>query len=663
MASQEPETVDSLKSRYADLCDEDETPGELADFDGFQEAAPPQISEDEPIISMETSDVLDHDGTWFRANVQSKRIRNRSSSGTVNSGSDDPESAETTRPKKKRQPHASLFTNKTAMSSGLQTTVLIAQEDMDRDSLLGASSKPMSHDPLAISKSLTSMNLDQLQVKDVRINRRRNLVAVEFKNSECAGIALLLEQQTFGPFAVKCYRPAVDSKDVCWGVIGPVHLDVGLDDLFSEIHCEDFQVLHVFRLSKFSTGRKEDSLSIKIGFSGTVLPQNVKVGFMSFPVRAFNEPPLRCYRCQRPGHMASGCTAPRRCVICGGDHRKEDCMATAPRCANCRGPHSASSKDCSFNQDAKRVQQLVKQGMTYRSAARRVTRDRQEIQVAPPFAESPRHFSVSQANTSPQEITQSTGYRDALTQSAVKSVGPRLVHAAADVHQSQGSYYIPRRYPRVPAATFVATAASPLHSQSVSVPLSPAPVVVAAPAESAPSQSSWEEALLDKCEALISRNLEQILKVWEEKLLSRCESALLNTCEPRLLAVCKEKSFTSVVQQCEQALVDKCENAISATVSSLFTKMSALLVELFSLNFVNEGQHERQLLLIGLIRNHFGPTISEPLLQKQQKVASAALSPTVASGTTSKAVRPVLSSQSQKTKSNSSASSRPARKP
>ena len=657
MASQEPPDPDvgSLKSRYADLRDDDDAI-EVADFDGFQEASCLPDSGDSPVISMETSDVLD--GTWFRANGQSKRIR--AGSDVSACGSDGVEPVVDSPPKRMRQQQKSLLANKTTLSRGLQTTVLISQEDLDRGTLLGASSKKFSLDPIAISKSLKTLGFDETQVKDIRINKHRNLVAIEFVTPECSGISVLLDNQSFGPFAVKCYRPAVDSVDVSWGVIGPLHFDIDLDELLSEISCEGFQVVRLLRLPRFASGKKEDSLSVKIGFSGPELPRSVKLGLMSFPVRVFNEPPLRCYRCQRPGHMASGCNAPRRCVVCSADHRKEECTASHPLCANCKGPHSASSKDCTFNQDAKRVQQLVKQGMTYRSATRKVTVDRREIQVGPDFGGSPTHVSVSQSTSPPQFPTQDNSYSAALTGGGVDSLGPQIVSTVADVHQSQGSYYIPRRYPRVPAATFVDVV-----SPSAATPVTPAPLIVPSAAE-ALCQSTWEKTIMEKCETLIMQKLGNFLKICEKSLIDKCEKVLLGKCESRLVKVCSDKCSSAMVQQCEDKLLSKCEDAIATTVSSLFTKMSGLLVELFALNLAKEGQQERKLLLIGLIRNHFGSNISEPLLQQHQNVKSTgtvAPSPAATPSAVSKAVRGVPGAQEPKTKSHGVATSRTSRKP
>ena len=116
-------------------------------------------------------------------------------------------------------------------------------------------------------------------------------------------------------------------------------------------------------------GKKEDSLTIRIDFEGNALPARVKIGYISYPVSRFNAPPLRCYRCQRIGHIASGCTAKPRCSICGENHLKNDSdNHEFPKCANCKLNHVASSKDCRYNKQSSEITSLIKGGQTFAAA-------------------------------------------------------------------------------------------------------------------------------------------------------------------------------------------------------------------------------------------------------------------------------------------------------
>lgn len=57
----------------------------------------------------------------------------------------------------------------------------------------------------------------------------------------------------------------------------------------------------------------------------------------------------QCYRCQRYGHAQSRCTAPRKCVSCGGEHPSGECPRPKnepPTCANCGDTHPANYRGC-----------------------------------------------------------------------------------------------------------------------------------------------------------------------------------------------------------------------------------------------------------------------------------------------------------------------------
>ena len=85
------------------------------------------------------------------------------------------------------------------------------------------------------------------------------------------------------------------------------------------------EVRRLKRLLRTVNGEKVESLSVLLEFQDLVLPDEIKIGYMSFPVRPYVPPPLRCYKCQRYGHIAMACKGKQRCAKCGGEHRFEDC--------------------------------------------------------------------------------------------------------------------------------------------------------------------------------------------------------------------------------------------------------------------------------------------------------------------------------------------------
>ncbi len=55
---------------------------------------------------------------------------------------------------------------------------------------------------------------------------------------------------------------------------------------------------------------------IMLTFYGSFLPDCVKIGSLSLPVKAFIDRPLQCYRCYKFGHGRNNCTSRPQCSQC-----------------------------------------------------------------------------------------------------------------------------------------------------------------------------------------------------------------------------------------------------------------------------------------------------------------------------------------------------------
>ena len=104
------------------------------------------------------------------------------------------------------------------------------------------------------------------------------------------------------------------------------------------------------------TRTMEPSRSVKINLSMKSVPTEMRINFLGkFFVRPFVTKPVRCYRCQRFGHLAAACLAKKeRCSMCSGHHRTQQCLGKIRnsesvdlKCANCGEKHSANSNHCS----------------------------------------------------------------------------------------------------------------------------------------------------------------------------------------------------------------------------------------------------------------------------------------------------------------------------
>jgi len=77
--------------------------------------------------------------------------------------------------------------------------------------------------------------------------------------------------------------------------------------------------------------------------------------------------PLRCFKCQRIGHVAAVCRGKIRCVKCGGEHEFDKCTeVNGLKCCNCGGPHSAAYGGCEVQIKAREVQKYkAEHNVTY----------------------------------------------------------------------------------------------------------------------------------------------------------------------------------------------------------------------------------------------------------------------------------------------------------
>ncbi|KAH7974843.1 hypothetical protein HPB49_020395 [Dermacentor silvarum] len=112
---------------------------------------------------------------------------------------------------------------------------------------------------------------------------------------------------------------------------------------------------------QFKNVRMIDGTNLRYSRSSVVLtfrddvelPSHVRLGFLKFPVEPYVEPPMMCRNCQGYWHSARVCHRPTHCRTCAGPHFHTECQSRdRPRCANCRGPHTAVHYRCPARREA-----------------------------------------------------------------------------------------------------------------------------------------------------------------------------------------------------------------------------------------------------------------------------------------------------------------------
>lgn len=121
---------------------------------------------------------------------------------------------------------------------------------------------------------------------------------------------------------------------------------------------------------------------VQITFNNDMLPERVFIGSLAYRVKEYIRPPLRCFNCQRFGHVAGSCRGKRKCAKCGGDHAIQECKAEDPKCPNCGESHAAAFRGCRYFVQAKQVQKVRDQEkISYVEAVKQVTGVRQVGEV------------------------------------------------------------------------------------------------------------------------------------------------------------------------------------------------------------------------------------------------------------------------------------------
>lgn len=162
-------------------------------------------------------------------------------------------------------------------------------------------------------------------------------------------------------------------------IIFGVPCNISIDEIKEECEC-----LEARRLEKKSL----DPMEPRQATSPVVLtysvspPLTVYIGLQRYKTKVFIPNPIRCFKCQRFGHVATSCRSNIRCPRCAQEHDFANCplntndnqnSAITLKCPNCGGDHSAAFKGCRSYITAREITTIkVTNRISYAEAAKKV---------------------------------------------------------------------------------------------------------------------------------------------------------------------------------------------------------------------------------------------------------------------------------------------------
>jgi len=208
-----------------------------------------------------------------------------------------------------------------------------------------------AHVKAEILKEFGAVNEIELAGESLRVYCKDTKQRNEILSAEQLGKVKIIASEPFFIANEHSGKPARLKKGVVYGI--PT-------DVPEEEIAEELEIMKVERLYRLINGEKQPTLSVALFFKhDQEIPSEVDFRYKVYTVRSFIPSPVRCYACQRFGHIAKNCRSSKlRCPKCTGNHEFKDCGITARdsfKCGNCGGAHSAAHKGCPKFLEAKEV--------------------------------------------------------------------------------------------------------------------------------------------------------------------------------------------------------------------------------------------------------------------------------------------------------------------
>ena len=199
------------------------------------------------------------------------------------------------------------------------------------------------------------------------IKSKSGFYVVEVTTDQAAKVLLETKSMANQPVDVTPHR----SHNTSRGVIVSKFLEGASDDDL----LDDLKNQGVTRVRRILRNRRHPTNAIVLTFDTPTPKDKVLLLHLALDVNPYIAPPMRCFKCQKFGHVSSKCKKKdATCSKCSGEHPEADCQSTTLKCANCKENHSAYDKTCPKYIEIKNVLEIsAKRCISIRDAKKELT--------------------------------------------------------------------------------------------------------------------------------------------------------------------------------------------------------------------------------------------------------------------------------------------------